>query len=231
MVSLRSGFANCAVVGALAIVGVTASIDVAQAADLNPYAYNGKTGSPYSDPRYAELYGPDHRHDTRRRHQDYVAKYNDRHAEADRYRDHRAPIDRHYRHDAYRKPRHDYVGRHYDRYGRPLEPTYERRHERPHSRRWQRRFALAPHCVPRRVVMRRLFRDGWHDFHGLALQGPQAQVRARSDDGRLFALTIERCSGEIVAARQVEYRHTNGRYNGDDPRAYTEVPYRYRSYK
>ena len=76
--------------------------------------------------------------------------------------------------------------------------------------------------------MRRLFRDGWHEFHGLELRGPKARVRARSDDGRLFALTIDRCSGEIVAARQVEYRHTNGYH---DRRAYNESPRRYYSYK
>lgn len=76
--------------------------------------------------------------------------------------------------------------------------------------------------------MRRLFRNGWHNFHDLDLRGGKAYVRAQSEDGRLFNLTIARCSGEIIAARQVEYRHTNGRY---DRRSYSEVPYRYHSYK
>ena len=53
-------------------------------------------------------------------------------------------------------------------------------------------------CVPREVVRDRLTRHGWHDFHDGALNGNVAVVRARRPSGRLFELTIERCSGEIV---------------------------------
>ena len=189
----------------LVAVGVAGTT---HAADLDPYAYKGDNHSPYNDkdPRYAELYGPDDERDVRKpRNKDYGRRS---HVEYDIFRgprprdvDRRYGYDRHARHD---RPYHDYGRQHYGR------------------------FAIAPHCVPRRLVMRRLFRDGWHEFHGLQLHGPKARVRARSDDGRLFALTIDRCSGEIVAAHQVEYRHTNGYH---DRRAYNEAPRSYHSYK
>ena len=222
MVSVQLIVAKRTVVTALALslamtLGAGGQV---MAADLNPYAYKDRSHSPYNDPRYAELYGPDDRYDARRRHDTYRHKHAEtRHR---RYRD--VPADGY---DRYSEPRRDYVER--DRPER-YDDRYDR-YDRPPARRWHRRYALAPHCVPRRVVMRRLFRDGWHDFHGLELRGPKAEVQARSEDGRLFALTIERCSGEIVAARQVEYRHTNGRYNDYEPSGYSEVPYRYRSYK
>lgn len=217
MVSVRSNLVARSVFKLLAVSVVFAfgAPAALQAADLNPYAYKGDPNSPYNDrdPRYAELYGPDDHYDKRRRH----AKPYGRRAEVHRDYEYK---DRKRRYDLYRDPRHYKTERtyrderryHHDRYARP----------------WRGRFALAPHCVPRRVVMRRLFRNGWHDFHGLELRGHKANVRARSDDGRLFALTIERCSGEIIAARQIEYRHTNGY---DDRRAFSEIPYRYHSYK
>jgi hypothetical protein len=61
-------------------------------------------------------------------------------------------------------------------------------------------------CVPREVVRDRLTRHGWHDFHDGALNGNVAVVRARRPNGRLFELTIERCSGEIVSAYPLERR-------------------------
>ena len=216
MVSVRLGQAKRTILGVLALSGAIAigAISQLQAADLNPYAYKDKSNSPYSDPRYAELYGPDDRYDARRRHD----QYRGRHAKIEREHHYKAPVDRTERYSEQRHYRsdHRYRNNRYDR------------HDRPHTRRWRGRYALAPHCVPRRVVMRRLFRDGWHDFHGLDLRGEKAYVKAQSEDGRLFNLTIARCSGEIIAARQVEYRHTNGRY---DRRSYSEVPYRHRSYK
>ena len=190
-------------------IGVAGGISgAAHAADLDPYAYKGDSRSPYNDKdsRYAELYGPDDEQDVRRpRNKDYGRRT-------------------HVEYDIFRGPRPRYVDRRYgyDRHARNDRPY------RDYGRQQHGRFALAPHCVPRRLVMRRLFRDGWHEFHGLELRGPKARVRARSDDGRLFALTIDRCSGEIVSARQVEYRHTNGYH---DRRAYNESPRRYYSYK
>jgi hypothetical protein len=62
------------------------------------------------------------------------------------------------------------------------------------------------HCVPREVVKDRLLRQGWHDFHHGNVQGDIATVHARRPSGRLFALAIERCSGEIVSAHPLEPR-------------------------
>ena len=78
-------------------------------------------------------------------------------------------------------------------------------------------------CVPRDVIRDRLTRHGWHDFHDGALRGNVAVVRARRPSGRLFELTIERCSGEIVSAYPLE-----GRVYG--PFAYGPRPWWQRPY-
>lgn len=61
-------------------------------------------------------------------------------------------------------------------------------------------------CVPREEVRYRLTRQGWQDFQDAELRGEVATVRARRPSGRLFELTIHRCSGEIVDARPLEGR-------------------------
>lgn len=61
-------------------------------------------------------------------------------------------------------------------------------------------------CVPREMIKDRLLRHGWSDFHDGDLQGNLATVHARRPSGRLFMLTIDRCSGEIVEARPLEGR-------------------------
>jgi hypothetical protein len=65
---------------------------------------------------------------------------------------------------------------------------------------------LAGHCVPREEVRHRLMERGWHDFHGAEPMGDLASIRARRPSGRLFAITLDRCSGEIVDARPLEPR-------------------------
>ena len=96
-------------------------------------------------------------------------------------------------------------------YARPDRYTYE---ERP---------GHAASCLPREVVRDRLTRHGWHDFHDGALKGNVAVVRARRPSGRLFELTIERCSGEIVSAYPLESRVYG-------PYAYGPRPWWQRSY-
>lgn len=64
----------------------------------------------------------------------------------------------------------------------------------------------ADRCVPRAEIKHRLLRQGWQDFHDPDLRGDLAKVRARRPSGRLFDLTIDRCSGEIVSARPLEPR-------------------------
>jgi hypothetical protein len=65
-------------------------------------------------------------------------------------------------------------------------------------------------CVPREQVRYRLTSAGWYDFHDAALHGEVATVQARRPNGRLFELTIHRCSGEILAARPLEPRRAWG---------------------
>jgi len=58
-------------------------------------------------------------------------------------------------------------------------------------------------CVPREVVHERLYSEGWGDFRDFEPRGRVVLVQARRPSGRLFDLTIDRCSGEIVDARPV----------------------------
>ncbi len=86
--------------------------------------------------------------------------------------------------------------------------------------------------MPRAEIKHRLLRQGWHDFHDPDLRGDLASVRARRPSGRLFDLTIDRCSGEIVSARPLEprpygpYARPYGpyAYGGPPPRRW-ERPY------
>lgn len=56
-------------------------------------------------------------------------------------------------------------------------------------------------CVPREVARDRLQDSGWYDFRRLEPRGEVVFVQARRPSGRLFDLTIDRCSGRIVDAR------------------------------
>ena len=70
--------------------------------------------------------------------------------------------------------------------------------------------------MPRDIVRDRLHADGWGDFHDLEPRGSVVRIEARRPSGRLFDLTIERCSGEILDARAV-----------DGPRSYAYGQRRY----
>src|SRR5262249_21320178 len=56
-------------------------------------------------------------------------------------------------------------------------------------------------CVPRELARDRLRDAGWYDFHGLERREDVVLVKARRREGRLYDLTIDRCSGEVVDAR------------------------------
>lgn len=87
--------------------------------------------------------------------------------------------------------------------------------------------AYAPtRCTPREEVRAELTREGWHDFHDAEPQGEVVNIRARRPSGRLFALTIHRCSGELIEARPLEPRRYAGPYAYGGPYAY-ERPYAY----
>jgi hypothetical protein len=78
--------------------------------------------------------------------------------------------------------------------------------------------SFARHCVPRAEIKHRLLREGWHDFHDPDLRGDLANVRARRPSGRLFELTVDRCTGEIVDARPLGPRPFLGPYAYGPPR-------------
>lgn len=58
-------------------------------------------------------------------------------------------------------------------------------------------------CVPREAVRDRLLSEGWGDFRDFEPRGRVVLVQARRPSGRLYDLTIDRCSGEVVDARPV----------------------------
>lgn len=70
-----------------------------------------------------------------------------------------------------------------------------------------RTYAARPGCAPKDEVRFRLEQDGWTDFHGAeAINGNTGYVKARRRNGRLFVLTIDRCSGDLIEARPLEPR-------------------------
>ena len=62
-------------------------------------------------------------------------------------------------------------------------------------------------CVRSEHVRDRLTREGWGDFHdGKPLNDGLVTLRARRPNGRLFELTLHRCSGELLEARPLQLR-------------------------
>jgi len=61
-------------------------------------------------------------------------------------------------------------------------------------------------CVRSEEVRDRLTSLGWNDFHAGQPAGEVVTLRARRPSGRLFELTLLRCSGQIVEARPLEPR-------------------------
>ncbi len=58
-------------------------------------------------------------------------------------------------------------------------------------------------CIPREVARDRLRDAGWRGFHDVEPHERVVRVKARRPSGRLFDLTIDRCSGEVVDARPI----------------------------
>jgi hypothetical protein len=82
----------------------------------------------------------------------------------------------------------------YERYAQPpadFEPPYPPR------------YTDGGPCVPRELVRDRLLSEGWGDFRDFDPRGRVILVQARRPSGRLFDLTIDRCSGQVVDARPV----------------------------
>lgn len=81
------------------------------------------------------------------------------------------------------------------RYGEERERVYERV-ERRHAR------VERPLCLSRSEIRRRLADEGWHNAR--AVGGHDGIVRleaSRFDSSSIFHLRVDRCSGEVLAAR------------------------------
>jgi hypothetical protein len=158
--------------------GLLAAATGAQAADLYDGPPPDRYGSAYDDPRYADIY----------RYPVPPPRYAAPPPRAfERYAEPPIPRERVYRDDDDRYDRGYYDG--------------PRRYSHVDPRR-----PYAGHCLPREVVKDQLLRQGWHDFHDGDARGDIATVRARRPSGRLFALAIDRCTGEIVSAEPLEPR-------------------------
>jgi hypothetical protein len=78
----------------------------------------------------------------------------------------------------------------------------------------------AGNCLPRHVIRDRLESRGWHDFHDPQVAGNVAHIRARRPNGRLFDLTVDRCTGEVLQAELTDQRAAQApppdwRYRGE----------------
>jgi hypothetical protein len=71
--------------------------------------------------------------------------------------------------------------------------------------------ARSGECTPRRVAHARLRADGWYDFGDFLARGDVVLMHARRPSGRLFDLTIDTCSGEVIAARPLDEGRTLAR--------------------
>ncbi len=78
-------------------------------------------------------------------------------------------------------------------------------------------------CIPRELARDRLRAAGWRGFHAIEPHDRVVLVKARRPSGRLFELTIDRCSGEVVDARPLGGRRY-GRF-AVGPRRYWTRPY------
>jgi len=93
-----------------------------------------------------------------------------------------------------------------------FEAPYQRRHadtddfnndfkDDAFGRRYDRYARNGDGCVPRHIAHERIRADGWRDFGEFQTRGNLVYMRARRPSGRLFDLTVDTCSGEIVDAR------------------------------
>jgi hypothetical protein len=204
-----------------------AATTTVRAADLDEGPPPDRYGA-YEDPRYADMYAhpqpppayvpPPPRYappvPPGFAHRDYGDDY-----DRDDYRDRQAyapPVPPGYAH----RDHGDDYGRNDDRdrqaYPPPVPPGYVHRDYGDDYGRndYRDRQAYAPPpaygrgCAPHEAIKERLVREGWHEFRDVEERGEFGTIVARGPDGRPFALTLDRCSGEIVNARPLgEHGH------------------------
>jgi hypothetical protein len=150
--------------------------------------YAPRYGSAYDEPRYGDAYGETYRE----------SSTYDRYAEPQDdfdppYRPRTSYKDESLDHESFKE---EIFADYYGRSGR-----YAERGE---------------HCVPRHIARARLRDEGWRQFRNFEPQGRVVLAQARGPSGGLFDLTIDRCSGEILAARKLY----DGRAFAGDSRRY-----------
>ncbi len=114
--------------------------------------------------------------------------------------------------------------RYSDIYSHPAPPRYAAPYPPPPVYRDDHRYAPPPYatqqyvppyrndgrysgdCLPRQVMRDRLESRGWHDFHDPQVMGNVVHVRARRPNGRLFDVTLDRCTGEVLAVEAIDSR-------------------------
>ncbi len=176
-------FLKAATAASFAVLAMFGATGPATAADLGY-----QEGSPYDDPRYADIYRhPPPRYSRDRDYDDDDHRYGRRYADDD---------------DDYDDDDDD----RYDDYDDDDDDRFDR------SRSWRgHRHA----CLPPWRIKSRLKSDGWEKFRDVSHNGKTVVVRAsRCDTGRRFLLRVDRCSGAIVSA----HSEHNRRYGSYRPR-------------
>lgn len=217
--SAISGSPGVIALGAIA-VGALLINAPARAADLDyRTAPSDRYGTAYADPRYADIYGtqkpaphPPHQAYQAYQHPGYGTGYPPiPQAPVYRYGD---------RGDAYAPPRYaqpDYAPRDF---APPGYAPYAGGYAPPPG--YSNRGAYssrAPGCLSKDTIQRELIAEGWRDFHAPQIIGQtEANLRARRPDGRLFELRVDRCTGDVIAARPLDERGYSDR--GYGPQVY-----------
>lgn len=184
------------------VMGSAAS---AFAADMYDGTYPPQAGSPYDDPRYADIY----RHPpSRYGYQDEEGDEYD--YEGDRGDGPAGYGERPYGHVYDNRKRYDRAGGDDDRFSaggsfKDDDADWDGNGRLPPPQRYADRFDYWRHgvrCVDPTTIRRRLEATGWRHVRDLALRGDYAVIRARRHLGPLFDLRIDRCTGAIVSARR-----------------------------
>ncbi len=109
-----------------------------------------------------------------------------------------------YQNQPYQDPRYS------DSYRQPPPPVYrDERYAPPPAFRQEQRYGYDGQrdgCTPREQVRDNLEARGWQDFHDPQPMGNVVHIRARRPNGRLFDLTLDRCSGEVLQAEVIDNR-------------------------
>ena len=107
-----------------------------------------------------------------------------------------------------RRPDHRY-GSYKDDPGHQYEPP---RATVPRYRPRKFRRHAHPGCIPRRLIRRSLRHNGWRRIRFLGVRGPVIRVKARNRRrGGRYVLALDRCTGEVIAARPMPRFHKRWR--------------------